>query len=105
MKTLKLKTLEGGTKVGGGFYFEKKSWELAVVSGKEGVLPGTAKNEYVKVPTVVLLAVAPLYSATYVLFLPFIGFALFFREMAKKVKVAGAKGVAREAEAVSPRAR
>jgi hypothetical protein len=104
MKRLTLKTLEGGTKVGGGFYFEKKSWELVVVSGKEGVLPGTEKNAYVKVPTVLLLAGAPLYSGAYVLFLPFIGFALLFREMARKAKEAGTRAVVREAT-VTPKAR
>ena len=30
---------EAGTKVPGGFYFNRASWELVTVSGKEGPLP------------------------------------------------------------------
>ena len=76
-----------GTKVPGGFYFNRASWELVTVPGKDGELKGEAAGRYVRVPTLLLLAGAPLFSGAYVLFLPFIGFALFFREVARKAKV------------------
>ena len=37
-----MKRIEGGSKVKGGFYFNQKGWNLETVSGKTGVLPGTA---------------------------------------------------------------
>jgi hypothetical protein len=101
-----MKRYEGKTKVEGGFYFNTASWELVTVSGKEGMLPG-AKGSYVKLPTIAVLAGAPLFSGAYVLFLPFIGFALFFREMARKTKEASERITLTTAAPprISPRAR
>ena len=30
----------GGNKVDGGFYLNRKTWDLVTVNGKKGVLPG-----------------------------------------------------------------
>ncbi len=67
----------GGNKVDGGFYLNRKTWDLVTVNGKKGVLPGEANDLYRKVPTLAMLAAAPVLGATLVVFLPFIGFALF----------------------------
>lgn len=91
-----MKRYESNSKVPGGFYFNKASWELVTVSGKEGVLPVEPAGAYVRVPTVALLAGAPLFAGAYVLFLPFIGFALFFRELARKAKETGTAIATRE---------
>ena len=67
----------GGNRVDGGFYLNRKTWDLVTVNGKKGVLPGEADDLYRKVPTLAMLAAAPVLGATLVVFLPFIGFALF----------------------------
>jgi hypothetical protein len=69
--------LSGGSRVEAGFYFNKNSWEIVTVSGKQGgVLPGDAKTGYLRVPAVAMLAGAPVLGAAFVVFLPVIGFAL-----------------------------
>ena len=79
-----MKRIEGGSKVKGGFYFNQKSWNLETVSGKFGVLPGTAADVYLKVPLLLMILGAPIFGATLVMFLPFVGIALFLHAVAKK---------------------
>ncbi len=79
-----MKRFEGNSKVGGGFYFQQKSWDLVTVSGKAGVLPGTASDQYLKVPLFLMLVGAPVFGATLVMFLPFVGIALFAHAMFRK---------------------
>jgi len=90
----------GGNKVDGGFYLNRKTWDLVTVNGKKGVLPGNPDNLFLKVPTVAMLAVAPVLGATLVVFLPFVGFVLFavagFRKVAGLDKTAKAAEPARE---------
>ena len=68
------------TNVPGGFYFNKSSWDVVTVSGENGKLP-SAKDDapFVRVPTLAFLVAAPVLGASMVIFLPFIGFALFAR--------------------------
>ena len=86
---------KGGTKVPGGFYFDRKTWEIVPVNGKEGVLPRGAGEHYVKIPTLLMLAGAPLGGAAFVIFLPFVGFAILAEtllgKVLKPVKAAAAK--------------
>jgi hypothetical protein len=79
-----MKRFEGGSKVRGGFYFNQKSWDLVTVSGKTGVLPGAAADLYLKLPLFLMLLGAPVFGATLVMFLPFVGIALFLHAVAKK---------------------
>ncbi|HEX5854465.1 MAG TPA: hypothetical protein VFZ57_02495 [Thermoanaerobaculia bacterium] len=79
-----MKRFEGGSKVKGGFYFNQKSWDLVTVSGKAGVLPGAAADLYLKLPVFLMLLGAPVFGATLVMFLPFVGIALFLHAVAKK---------------------
>jgi hypothetical protein len=90
------KETRGGNKVDGGFYLNRKTWDLVTVNGKKGVLPGKANDLYLKVPTLAMLAAAPLLGATFVIFLPFVGFALF--AAAGLRKVAGLDKVKKAAE-------
>jgi hypothetical protein len=69
-------TYEGGTTVKSGFYWDVRSWSLVTRSGQGGVLPGGADRRYLKVPIPMLLLLAPLMGGLYVMFLPFIGFAM-----------------------------
>jgi hypothetical protein len=79
-----MKRFEGGSKVRGGFYFNQKSWDLVTVSGKTGILPGAAADLYLKLPLFLMLLGAPVFGATLVMFLPFVGIALFLHAVAKK---------------------
>ena len=90
------KETRGGNKVDGGFYLNRKTWDLVTVNGKKGVLPGKANELYLKVPTLAMLAAAPLLGATLVIFLPFVGFALF--AAAGRRKVAGLDKAKKPAE-------
>ena len=66
----------GGETVTGGFYWNQATWHLENVEGKVGTLPGGELTHYVRVPTLLLFVLAPLMGALFVVFLPFIGFAL-----------------------------
>ena len=95
MKNEKKET-RGGNRVDGGFYLNRKTWDLVTVNGKKGLLPGVADDLYLKVPTLAMLAVAPVLGATLVIFLPFVGFALF--AVAGLRKVAGLDKTSKAAE-------
>jgi hypothetical protein len=87
---------KGGNKVPGGFYLNRKTWNLVTVNGKKGLLPGKADDLYLRVPTLAMLAAAPVLGATLVVFLPFVGFALF--AVAGLRKVTGLDKAAKAAE-------
>jgi hypothetical protein len=67
---------KGGDVVKGGFYWNQAKWHLENVEGKFGALPGGDDARYARVPTLMLFLLAPLMGALFVIFLPFIGFAL-----------------------------
>jgi hypothetical protein len=75
----------GGMQVGGGYYWNARSWEVEVVSDEGGKLKGGADARYAKVPFPALFVIVPLLGALFLMFLPFIGFALFAYAIAKKV--------------------
>ena len=72
-----------GKTVDGGFYLNRKNWNLVTVNGKKGVLP--TNDVYVKIPALAMLAAAPVLGATLVVFLPFVGIALFAAAGLRKV--------------------
>ncbi len=75
---------EGGEKVPGGFYWKQKNWEIEVVKGDEGTLPGKADTTYVRIPTLAMLLGAPVMGGLFVVFLPFLGFAMLAKHFGKK---------------------
>lgn len=79
------KETRGGNRVDGGFYLNPKTWNLVTVNGKKGFLPGEASERYMKIPALAMLAAAPLLGATLVVFLPFVGLALFAAAGFRKV--------------------
>lgn len=74
----------GGNTVKAGFYWNTKNWEITVLSGAGGNLPGTPEERFLKVPMPALLLLGPIMGALFVMFLPFIGFALVFRHLGEK---------------------
>jgi hypothetical protein len=75
---------KGGNNTKGGFYLKKGEWEIVTVEGKNGTLPGGLECEYIKLPAILFVPLAMVMGALYVMFLPFIGFAILFAMIAKK---------------------
>jgi hypothetical protein len=74
----------GGTAVRGGFYWNLSRWTIVTIPKDGGLLPGHPEDRYLKLPVLVLLALAPLMGGLFVIFLPFIGFALVALALGRK---------------------
>jgi hypothetical protein len=67
----------GGTRVKAGYYWHAAQWEIVTISGRDGgVLPGGPDEGYYGIPVLAMLMLAPIMGALFVVFLPFIGFAI-----------------------------
>jgi hypothetical protein len=86
--------LNAGAMVKGGFYFNRDKLDLITVSGKEGLLPGADGQRYLRVPVLAVLLLAPVLGGLFVMFMPFIGFALVFQHLGR-LMVSGAKRAGR----------
>lgn len=78
---------KGGSETKGGFYWKKGEWEIVTVEGKRGVLPGTAEAEYLQIPAILFVPVALFISIAYVIFFPFVGFAMLAKVVTKKLRI------------------
>ena len=67
---------QGGDRVEAGFYWNRKDWRMVVVSGDGGTLDGAHGERYLRIPTLAMLAAAPIMGLTFVMFLPLAGFVL-----------------------------
>jgi hypothetical protein len=74
----------GGTAVKGGFYWNTADWEVVVVEGRHGTLPGGEGCTYLKMPTLLFIPLALTFGALYYVFLPFIGFAMLLSLIGRK---------------------
>jgi hypothetical protein len=70
-----MRTYQGSHEVEPGLYFNAKTFSITSIESREP-LPGTKDDTYRAVPMPVMLAAAPLLGLAYVIFLPFIGFAM-----------------------------
>jgi hypothetical protein len=95
-------TLTGGQKAEAGIYWNKGSWDLVTLSGKGGPLPGNETNQYVRIPTLAMIVFAPLMGASFVVFLPFVGFAMVADFLGKKAGAGMKDGVTHMAGVLSP---
>lgn len=68
-------TYTGNQNVDPGLYFNVKQFRVKSIE-RRGPLPGTEDDTYRRVPMLVMLAMAPLLGLAFVIFLPFIGFAM-----------------------------
>jgi hypothetical protein len=91
-----------GMQVGGGYYWNAKSWSVEVVPAEGGKLGGAAGASYVKVPFPVLFVIVPTLGALFLMFLPLVGFALFAYAIAKKLARAVGVGATELASTVQP---
>ena len=60
-------------------------WEIIPVGKRGDVLPGAEEVNYIRVPTIALMVLGPMLGGVYMMFLPFIGFAMLFWVAGKKV--------------------
>jgi hypothetical protein len=86
--------MTAGTRVKGGFYFNRDKLDLITVSGKEGLLPGADGQRYLRVPVLAMLLLAPVLGGLFVMFMPFIGFALVLQHLGR-LTVSGVKRAGR----------
>ena len=74
----------GNEVVNRGLYWNSGKWEITTVE-KEGTrLPGGEDVKYHRIPVALVLILGPVLGAAYVMFLPLIGFGLFFAFIGKK---------------------
>ncbi len=92
----------GGADVKAGFYWNLRKWEMVTLSGVGGRLPGNPDERYLKVPIVAFLFIAPVMGGLYAFFLPFIGFAMVFAFLGRKVGAGSRAAFARVGGLVSP---
>jgi hypothetical protein len=97
-----MRELKGGNKVPGGFYYHKGNWEITVVQGEKGVLPGSEETTWVRIPTLAMLVGAPVMGGLFVVFLPFLGFAMLFNHLGKKAATGLRRAADEVGAAVSP---
>jgi hypothetical protein len=95
-------TRTGGTNVRTGFYWNLGKWEMVTVPRQGGLLPGVGADRYLKVPMVAMLGLAPLMGGLYVMFLPFIGFAMVLGWAARQLGDATRTGFMELATVVAP---
>jgi hypothetical protein len=92
-----MKRYKGTEKVEPGLYFNLRQLSFKSVD-EEGPLPGRTEDIYRRVPALALLVVGPLLGLVYVIFLPFIGFAMIawlLGVKAAQVAVGAAEGAVR----------
>jgi len=68
-----------------GFYVDTRTFELELHRKNGSALPGGNSDVYVRVPALALLFLGPVMGFFFVIFLPFIGFALVAREISHRV--------------------
>ena len=88
-----------GQQVGGGYYFNSKRWEVETIPDEGGALKG---GDYVKVPFPVLFVLVPTLGATFLMFMPVIGFALFGYAITKRLAGAFTQSATELAATVQP---
>ena len=78
------KTYESGAAVKSGYYLNLARWHVEPVEHDGARLPA-GPGKWIAVPTAAALALVPIMGATFLVFLPFIGFALTLKALATPV--------------------
>jgi len=92
----------GGGRVKAGFYWDLAKWTIVTIPREGGPLPGGAERDYLRIPLVLLLLLAPAMGGLYVLFLPFIGFAMLLQAAGTEVAKALGRALVGIMATVSP---
>lgn len=77
--------LNAGTPVKSGYYFNLQSWTIHPMEADGELLPGDAGEQWIPLSLPLALAAAPVLGAGFLMFMPFIGFYLTARALAKPV--------------------
>ena len=97
-----MKRIQGGSKVRGGYFWNLDKWSIAAVQGDEGILEAPANERFIQMPLPIMLVAAVVVSFAYVIFLPFIGFAMALYAVGKKVTAVTQAAVKEAVVTVSP---
>ena len=92
---------KGGTAVTNGYYLNLSRWAIEPVA-KDGDRLPEGKGEWIAIPTVAALALTPVLGATFLMFLPVVGFALSLQALASPVVRVFRSSAADLAATVSP---
>jgi hypothetical protein len=95
-----MKRYRAGQYVEPGFYLNTRTLQLTAIGPQGGKLGGPELSWHVKIPAILMLGLAPLLGAAYVIFLPLAGFAMLFRFASGKA-VEGARAAAQGLGALS----
>lgn len=74
-----------GSMVKGGFYFNRDKWDIVTVSGKEGLLPGDEGQQFLPIPFLAVLLLAPLAGCLCVVLSPLLGILWLFQRLGRFV--------------------
>jgi len=69
-------TTTGGMQVRNGYYWNMGKWEVIPVARDGEKLPGGRADKFLRIPLIAVFAILPIMGGLFVVFLPFIGFAL-----------------------------
>jgi hypothetical protein len=83
-RTQMANTIESGSAVRSGYYFNPSRWQVEPIAAEGGLLPA-GPGRWMRVPTVAALVLVPILGATFLMFLPLIGFALVLHALATRV--------------------
>jgi hypothetical protein len=77
-------TYESGSAVRSGYYFNAARWHVEPIANDGEKLPQTP-GSWIKVPAVAALLLVPILGATFLMFLPLIGFVMLFKALGASV--------------------
>jgi hypothetical protein len=80
-----MKTLNAGTPVKSGHYFNLSNWSVVPVENDGEQLPGGRDEKYVALPLAAAVIAAPALGAAFLMFMPLIGFVMFGKALARPV--------------------
>lgn len=94
-------TYTGTQNVEAGLYYAVRPFKLTTMD-QNGPLPGADDRTYHRVPMLLMLALAPLLGLAFVIFLPFIGFAMVARLAGEKAVELGGQLATQGARVLQP---
>ena len=79
-----MKRYFGNQVVKKGIYLSLKQRDFITIESESDLLPGANDERYVRIPPIAMIVLGPIMGLMYVIFLPFISFAMVLGLMARK---------------------
>jgi hypothetical protein len=73
-------TYESGSAVRSGYYFNTAQWHIEPIASDGAKLPG-GPGGWIRIPTIAALLLVPILGATFLMFLPLIGFVVTLQKI------------------------